>query len=70
MSEGLSNNLGSVVIVAYLAVVALAGLLGLITLAILHKHAEKKSVATGVSVVFVILFTLIFLASLGPVSRL
>lgn len=69
MFESLSNNLGSIIVIVYLLLVAVVGILGMVALAILHKHAEKKSIATMISVLFVVIFTIIFLASLGPLSN-
>ncbi len=64
------ENLSLAVIIVYLLLVVGLGIFGLITLAVLHKHAEKKSLATGISIVFVILFTIIFLVSLKALSNI
>lgn len=68
--DNISNSISIAIIVLYLLLVAGLGLVGLVSLAILHKHAEKKSVATGISMVFMIIFTIIFLVSLKPLSNL
>lgn len=58
-SSLLSADIGSGLAIAYTCIVIIVGILGAINLAVLHKHAERKSVAQGITIIFIIVFLLI-----------
>jgi hypothetical protein len=57
-------NLTPYIIIGYFAGVIIIGILSLITIAILFKHAEKRSVAAAISTAYGVLFAVLFATSL------
>ena len=65
-----SNTLAFSLYIFYLLSVAAIGLVSLIGILLLHKHAEKNSLARAVSVVYAFLFLSTALFSLATLKNL
>lgn len=58
-----TTDIGTGLALLYLCIVVIVGILGAVNLAVLHKHAERQSVAQGITLVFAVIFILICILS-------
>lgn len=59
----LSTSVTPLLVLCYAAAVLITAIIGLVNIAVLHKHAERPSIARGITLVFIIFFLIICILS-------